>query len=378
MDTETQTQSAPASDNLSMEALAQRVAQRMNSSAASAGAAPQTAAQTPPAEQPTEEGAAAGSTENTPAEGDQLPADTGAEAGAAATDTTPTGDLPPVDEALGDEAAAEAEAQRPLPVAVKDLRKRVNKVVAQRNEARAEAERLKGEVQQLTQNLNTRESQPTNVRGAIDRFSGHPAVKNIEARLSQAEQTLDWCEVNADGGEMDIGNGKTISLTPEQVREMRKVADNDRIDLRTQRSVKVSELHGAEEARRKAADVRAAQVYPWMQNQQSPEFQMAVKIGMEIPGLIHSPEMILHMGDLVRGRMAREAEEKKRTTAPARRPAANPPNITTTTASAPRVDAEEAALKTAEEQYRKTGTMADYNKLTVLKLQLSDKRRKAA
>lgn len=386
MDTNTATTTATApapSENLSENALAARLMGKQVTSpapAATAAATPQP--QTTPAPavtQPAEGETTAPAATNTPAD----PAATPAEGSEPSPETPaePTEAAPAEPTAGGDEddkAQAEEEAkQTEVPKAVKDLRDRVHKVVDQRNEAREQAAELQRQLEAAQSELQQlKTGNPPQLR-AVDRFSGHPAVQPIDQQLANVDTTIDWCVANPDGGEVDDGKGGKLSFSSTDVARMKVQAERDRQGLVSRRTVEVSKLEQVENTRRQAADAKARTVYPWMANQQSPEFQMSVEIARDIPGIVNHPEFVLLLGDATRGRMARLAEEKKAAQAkpgavPAKRPGVQtaPPNLTTSSATAPKVtDPLAAQLSAAEQEYRDRPTAANYQKLTHLRTQ---------
>lgn len=403
MNKQTETITLPAAENISTEALAAKLAARVSTSvlappaaAPAVAAAPQTAAVKSEAEiQPTEEQAAAATpdtTESAANTGETTIAATEETTTETATEKTPEAAAEDTAIADDDKTAAESEAAQPVPKAVKDLRSRVHKVVDQRDAARAEADTAKAEAaaakrqaQELTQQVQQlREGTAPNLI-TIDQFSGHPEVQPIDARLAEMDNTIAWCEKNPAGGDVAGKNATTLSFTADQVEAMKAQATRDRRALEGKRTLAIGKISAGIEARTQAADDIARKSYPWLANQQSPEFQMAIKIGKEIPGLLNHPEFVLHIGDLVRGRMEREAAIKKGT-APGKLPAkaktattTPPPNLATSSASAPRVtDPQAAALKAAEETYRATHKFEDLQKLTLLRTQQAALRRAAA
>lgn len=333
-----------------MDGLRERLAeQRMNPSApAETPASP--APETPPVENQPPEGepAAPAETETPPAEEpqpeEQPPTEPTAEALAEVTDFEELKALVPQDK--------------------RELVTRVHELLGDRKTARDENVVLKQQLQerdQAIQQLREGSLQTATVPHltAIDRHSGHPAVKDVDARLGAVDDTIAWCDANPEGGEVTGKDGKTHTFNATEVKAMQRQAEKDRPSLLVDRAGKVNKLVEAENARRSSADAIAQKVYPWITKETSPEFQVALQIGREVPGLLQSPEMTLFLGDAVRGRLAREADARRAKAAPLKRAAA-PPNVTTTAAAAPRVtDPGAAEVKTAEENYRRTGKLAE-------------------
>lgn len=365
MNTETTT-TTPPSANLSVEQLAQRLSKRVNSPAAPSPTTP--AATTPPPDiQPGEgEPAAPVPPVVPPAEPSPAPPEVPAEPGEPASPPTEP-EAEPTAETLA--AAADLDELRALiPKDKQELIGRVHELLKHRKDARTEVETVKAQLQEAQQAIQQlREGSPTNLT-AIDRFSAHPDVQPLDARLATVDATLDWCDANPEGGEVTDAAGKAHTFTAADVRKMQRNAERERPALAADRAVKVGKLEQAELTRRQAAEAIADQTYPWLKQQQSPEFQMMLEAAGQIPGVVHSPEMTLVLGDLVRGRQARLAEAKAKA-APAKRAAAPaPPNITTTAAGAPRVaDPLAAQVKQAELNYRKSGRTEDYIVLSKLR-----------
>jgi hypothetical protein len=370
METNTTT-TPPPSANLTTDALAARFRQ-VNSPAAPAATTTPASTSTTAENQPAAESAEAAETDTTEA------TETAATTEVAPEETpeaTETGEVAETTEES--EETAPTEETEEIPKDDQGKVKRIHKLLGDRKAARDEAAALKQQLDTLTHQVQQmREGTPPNL-SAIDRFSGHPAVKDIDAQLTAVTETLAWCRQNPEGGEVTDEKGKVHTFTAEQVQAMRARAEDDRTPLLVNRAGQVSKLVEAENSRRTKADAIAAQHYPWMRNQQSPEFQVALQIGQQVPGILQSPEMSLLLGDAVRGRLAREAAAKKPAVAPAKRPA--PPNVTTAPAAAPKVsNTLESKVQAAEAEYQKSATMANYQKLTVLRDQLKASRQSRA
>jgi hypothetical protein len=109
--------------------------------------------------------------------------------------------------------------------------KRLSKLVAQRNEAREALEAKDTEISTATTRVQELEAQVAEL--AVERaqpesggsgdmsLNAYTKPERLAALESQSRDLLDWCELNPDGGEYPLGDGKTTDLDEQQVRQLR-------------------------------------------------------------------------------------------------------------------------------------------------------------
>jgi hypothetical protein len=259
-----------------------------------------------------------------------------------------------------------------LPKSVKELQARVNKLTARAKTAEARLAELQG---------TGGRGQETGGSGA--RATGvSPELQAIEGQLAVFREALEFAEANPDGGEYtDPATGRKTFYDAARVRTIRRNAEEGR-QLALSDKAALTRQAQAEFAQVRQADQQAAiKAYPWLakkpealtetEAQMVGEFQEILRMQ---PNLKQAPDYVSWIADAVAGRQARLARGQgsgvRGQLVPnpnERKPAGGsriPPQVVTrTAAAAPKVNPAQAAVKAADDQFRKTGNAKDYAKL---------------
>lgn len=189
------------------------------------------------------------------------------------------------------ESEEDAEAGHELP---HGAQKRIDKLTAR---AKTAEEKLQALEQELTQLRNSQAVEPVD---PDNRFADVEDVAALRKKGVEAQEILDWCEDNADGGVITNSKGEETEYTAEQVKEIRKAA---------RRAINI-ELPAQSQyiAARQQFDPIAEQAYPWLKDKSSQEFQFYQTVLRVLPQIKRIPEFKLVVGDWIKGKAAREAE----------------------------------------------------------------------
>lgn len=320
---------------------------------------PEDNAQTPPDEaeaetEATEETVAAENADATETEG--------AEEEAAAEITTQE----PNANATDDDELSPAELAK-LPKGMQKLYRRINKVTSERNQLRAQ---VAAAASKPDAGAATRPGTGT------DPFTGAPEVRQIDGDLAQTEAILAWTEANADGGELTDSKGQKVYYEPAQISAIRRNALGRQTELITTRTLTVNQLKQNYNAQRHQHQAQAVEYYPWLKNQETPEYQEAIQIVQGLPEVQRFPDFELWIADAVAGRMARLAKAKgaaapgKTLGQPMRKPPGSktPPRVVgAPTAAAPKVNPAKAEVVEAEKKFVQSGSRDDLGKMFAAK-----------
>jgi hypothetical protein len=141
-----------------------------------------------------------------------------------------------------------------------------------------------------------------NPLGGIETFEG------LEAQVEKSEVLRDLALANLNGGTIELADGKTYELSAEQARKM--FQEHDAI-LRRHVPARERELMAAAHRERGAreAELRAADVYPWMGKKESPEYGTFQKLASLVPELQREfADWPMFIADMTAGFLARKAK----------------------------------------------------------------------
>jgi len=248
---------------------------------------------------------------------------------------------------------AETQTEEP-PKAVRELQKQLNKKHAKLQETREELADLREEVKALRENPQQPAPKSTQQHPSETHAEADRSVQEIDSELSGAEAFMAWAEENPHGGTFE-SEGKTYDLTDEQVRDLRRQSERQQIRLNAKRETRLEMLRQDWETKRQTSHGEAVKLYPWVGNQNSPEFQEALSIIRENPAVLQRPDFELVVARQVTGhRLEREALKKTKAGMPPKRKAT--PVVTFAPSAAPKSNATKAAtVSAAEKQFSEGG-----------------------
>jgi hypothetical protein len=200
----------------------------------------------------------------------------------------------------------------------------------------------------------------------------HPAIRTLDDQLVKLKAAVKWADDNPDGGEYRDAKGQMVAVGADELRNSRHQWQDHILQLTSRREAKLVHIEAQDEVARGQHHVEALKVYPWLAKKDSAEFQEALQVLREHPGLPRRPDFELVLGDVVMGRMARTARGATRLakvngTSP-HRPALTPaPVVTLPTSAVPSIRSGQAQLQQAEKQFAASGNYRDLKEMFVAK-----------
>jgi hypothetical protein len=191
------------------------------------------------------------------------------------------------------------ETERGLP---KGVKKRIDKLTAKRREAEAEIEKLKMEVERLSQEA----VRPAQIPNANNPFANLRSMDEVSKEAEQAKQIRRWCEMNPDGAVVTKPNGEEVEYTAEDVR-----------------TIKIKAMDALEEHLPKQAqyinalnqyDAVAQKDFSWWKDRSSKERQMAETFIKAFPEILRAPDHKLLLGHIITGIKVYEGSKKGQAT----------------------------------------------------------------
>ena len=233
----------------------------------------------------------------------------------AAEEATPKGTEPPAadaDDVLSTESG-------PLdPKLQAKIDRKIAKEVAKREALRIENEALKEQLKQQTARLPEQQAKLPEIKPTPDAPLAH--VQDPQALATEAQnakEVMRWAEAQLDRD--DIGSGVQLGDRTYTKADLRAIARNARVVLEDHVPARNAFLQ-----QRQAAIAEAVETYPWIKDQNSPEFMRARAIAQRYPGLINVANSALIIGVQVEGEMAVEARKKAKASPPPATPASKP------------------------------------------------------
>jgi len=240
------------------------------------------------------------------------------------------------------------------------LLKRVHKLTNARDTEKLGRIQALQEIEKLNARVKELETQPQQTATIEDVDT--PEIANINKELSRVESILNWCDSHSEGGELPDGKGGTITFTPEQVRHFERNAELQRVDLVSQRNTLSVTARQAQEVQRTALSAKAREIYPWLNNPNSPEALEAAQIRRNMPKVAAMPGGDWIIARYLEGVKAEQARLSKAKT-PAKPAPKAPQVVTSTPATATRISKPNAEKSAAEENFEKTGKTSDLAKV---------------
>ena len=242
----------------------------------------------------------------------------------------------------------------------------------------------------LERKLQAAEAERQQLKGEVDRYKSIPPPEvplpvvvnpndpagNIlnETQLEQAHREARflrrWCEDNPEGGTLQVADGKgsyqTREFSPEQVRTMKRAAEDDLEEHLPKRR----EYLRAEQA----STAEALKEFPWLSDQSTPQFRLFKQALANYPTIRLNPDWAKATAIFVEGLEARQARLVAAAKPPALPKIKNaPPKVPGAPASAPpRVGPQgaiDAQIAAAEKEYKATPNVKTFARLDVLKRQ---------
>ena len=201
------------------------------------------------------------------------------------------------DDAQEEPSAEQSEdAYRGLP---KGVKKRIDKLVAKRREAEQEVERMKAELERLSQEA----SQPAQAREIRKNpYANLNTPEAIQAEAEKAKQIRRWCEMHPDGGVVTDAQGNETEYTAEQVRDIKVKAMDALEEHLPAQYAYLNNFRQVEEV--------ASKEYPWWKDKSSKERQIAEAFMKHFPEITRFPDYKMVLGDYVRGMKSRELSKQ--------------------------------------------------------------------
>ena len=229
------------------------------------------------------------------------------------------------------------DTERGLP---KGVKKRIDKLSAKRREAEAEVDRLKSEVERLSQEANKPAQTPT----ADNPYAHLGSLEEVNREADQAKQIRRWCEMNPDGAVVKNKEGNETEYSAEEIRNIKIRAMDALEEHLPKRANYLQNYNQIEQV--------AAKEYPWWKDKAARERQMAETFIKAFPEIQKFPDYKMVIGDYIRGVKSREQASQK--SAPQRAPSA--PRMT----SAPsQVSKKDASAQIAKQRYATKNSTED-------------------
>jgi len=236
------------------------------------------------------------------------------------------------------------ELERGLP---KGVKKRIDKLSAKRREAEAEVDRLKSEVERLSQEAN----KPAQTPKSDNPYTNLKTLEEVNREAEQAKQIRRWCEMNPDGAIVTGKDGNEVEYSAEEVRKI-KVKSLDALEEHLPARAKYLENYSQVEQ-------VANKEYPWWKDRSSSERQIAESFLQHFPEITRFPDYKMVLGDYIRGFKSRESASKRPNTVTTRTAPAQPKR----TATPAYVPEKEARAKEAAKRFGANGNRDDLSSI---------------
>lgn len=185
----------------------------------------------------------------------------------------------------------------------KGVQKRIDKLTALRKSAEEQAEKLKGELEQLK--LQVESNKPTGI--VISKDEGLPyahinSLAEIDAEIAQARQVRRWCEENSDGIIVQNPDGTESEYSTDDVKRI-KLNAIDALEEHLPKRLNYVQT-------KDKVDSIAYKEYPWLKDRSSKERQIAEAFIKALPQITRFPDFNIIIGDYINGVKTREASYK--------------------------------------------------------------------
>lgn len=238
-----------------------------------------------------------------------------------------------------EETKSDEELDRGLP---KGVKKRIDKLAAKRREAEAEVERLKNELDRLSQEATKPAQTPTK----DNPYANLNTVEEVSREIEQAKAIRRWCEMNPDGATVTGKDGREVDYSAEEIRNI-KIKALDAIEEHLPARARYLQNY-------QQIEQVAVKEYPWWKDRSSSERQIAESFIKHFPEIQRFPDYKMVLGDYIRGVKARESTAKRVNTI-----AQKPPVQPKITSTPQRVPEKEAAFNESKKRFTSTGNRDD-------------------
>ena len=231
------------------------------------------------------------------------------------------------------------------------VKKRIEKLIAQKHEAESELVSLRQRVEELENKPDPEPEQPR-PEARFQKATTHAQLQKLE---QEAKAMDDWITVNPDGGTFIDAEGNEQVIDMEKARE---IAGQVRKDLRDNIPLRREEL-----VTRGKVIQQAQQMFPWMTDQTSAEHTEVASLLARNSRLSEFydefPQSPLMMGYVIEGIKAVQARGKKATQGAAKPPAVPTPSTRSATQPKKESKSQNALLDRAMASGDR-GAVADY------------------
>jgi len=259
------------------------------------------------------------------------------------TEKQPEQENPEDSEETEETKSEDDDFERGLP---KGVKKRIDKLSAKRREAEAEVEKLRGEVERLSQEA----SKPAQAPTKNDPYAHLSTIDEVGREADQAKKIRRWCEMNPDGAVVTKPDGEEVEYTADEVRKIKVKAMDALEEHLPVRARYLQEYQQIEQV--------AAKEYPWWKDRSSSERQIAESFLKHFPEIQRFPDYKMVLGDYIRGVKARESSQKNGKTFNQKAP-----NQPRPSASPARIPQQEANTQGAKKRFMSSGNKDDLSSI---------------
>ena len=259
------------------------------------------------------------------------------------TEKQPEQENPEDSEETEETKSEDDDFERGLP---KGVKKRIDKLSAKRREAEAEIEKLRGEVERLSQEATKPAQAPTKK----DPYAHLSTIDEVGREADQAKKIRRWCEMNPDGAVVTKPDGEEVEYTADEVRKIKVKAMDALEEHLPVRARYLQEYQQIEQV--------AAKEYPLWKDRSSSERQIAESFLKHFPEIQRFPDYKMVLGDYIRGVKSRESSQKNGKTFNQKAP-----NQPRPSASPARVPQQEANTQGAKKRFMSSGNRDDLSSI---------------
>lgn len=196
-----------------------------------------------------------------------------------------------------DEPEADDKSDPATPSPFKDpkVRKRIDRITRQREEARQEAERLKAELEKVQQQPDTQTEANVNNAVATGALSNVRNERDLNQVVSKAQSLLDWCDANPDGVTTGEGDNQRF-IEPTEIASWRRNAERTLLNA-PQKRQEIRDFTAV----RQSWDAQAQTEFPELFNKESEDYAAATQLVRAAPWVAALPEANYVLGVMVLG-----------------------------------------------------------------------------
>ena len=259
------------------------------------------------------------------------------------TEKQPEQENPEDSEETEETKSEDDDFERGLP---KGVKKRIDKLSAKRREAEAEVEKLRGEVERLSQEA----SKPAQAPTKKDPYAHLSTIDEVGREAEQAKKIRRWCEMNPDGAVVTKPDGEEVEYTADEVRKIKVKAMDALEEHLPVRARYLQEYQQIEQV--------AAKEYPWWKDRSSSERQIAESFLKHFPEIQRFPDYKMVLGDYIRGVKSRESSQKNGKTFNQKAP-----NQPRPSASPARMSPQDSNTQGAKKRFMSSGNKDDLSSI---------------